>query len=455
MSPEHKRWVDANKRAQKELDELLDAQATAENELEEADEAEMRMEKERSDMLALKLKVDRCKVSYEETKLEFDIQDDEDEEWLGIYYPIALRERKHYHSILSRYAKEKVKYEHAKFVLEKERAKSQDALARSQKERHEWEESREQAVREQAEVDAIAMTRKFTDPRVSVKERMRSFGGGEVPHFLAHACIGKAVVETTLGEIAATADVCYAGDLRIVEQISTEEMTAAFEKHSLDNGESMDLGGVIRAMHEVGRQINDEEGSRFVRYFDVNGNGRIQYAEFEFGLNNMVGTAMPHGLGQEIFADGSQYGGEFYMDKRSGIGMYITATHHFYMGHWSVGVRNGKGIEGRFSSSKRDAMLPAAIVTYQRGIRGKIVRFTTGNPAHVLVYRDYLLQCATARKRASRARRLVVYDVHRHFLRHVHKNQSEATLMDVAGAGLPSIALDDPSLFLNRPIAES
>lgn len=150
---EQRESIEADKAAQKELDELLAAQATAERELEEADEAEERMEKERSEMLAWKIKVDRAYVSYMETKKEFNIEKDDDEEMLGLTFPIALREKKHYESIKSRYVREKEEYENARAVLAKERQESHDALARSHKERLEWQESREKAKRERADIE--------------------------------------------------------------------------------------------------------------------------------------------------------------------------------------------------------------------------------------------------------------------------------------------------------------
>ena len=150
---EEKESLEADKDAQKELDELLAAQATAERELEEADEAEERMEKERSEMLAWKIKVDRSYISYMDTKKEFNIENDDDEEMLGLTYPIALREKKHYESIKARYMKEKEEYENSRAVLAKERQESHDALARSHKERLEWQESREKAKRERADIE--------------------------------------------------------------------------------------------------------------------------------------------------------------------------------------------------------------------------------------------------------------------------------------------------------------
>ena len=62
----------------------------------------------------------------------------------------------------------------------------------------------------------------------------------------------------------------------------------------------------------------------------------------------------------------------------------------------------------------------SAFSTYQHGRRMKVERFLTSNVAHVRMYRDMLALCSTARKRAAKARRLVVYDVRRHAMRTMH-----------------------------------
>jgi SRSO17 transposase len=97
--------------------------------------------------------VDRSYNSYMETKKEFNIENDDDEEMLGLTYPIALREKKHYESIRTRYAKEKEEYEQSRAVLAKEREESHQALERSHKERLEWQESREKAKREREDIE--------------------------------------------------------------------------------------------------------------------------------------------------------------------------------------------------------------------------------------------------------------------------------------------------------------
>jgi hypothetical protein len=425
--------VEADKRAQKEMDELLAAEKTAIKELEEADEAEIRMEKERGEMLQWKIKVDRSRISYEETKKEFRIENDEDEEMLGMANPIALKEKKHYEAILARYQKEKEEYEQSRAVLAKERQESTEALARSHKEKLEWQESRDEALRERAELEAILLARKFTDPSVSVKERMRSLSGdaSDAPRFLAVTKFGKSPITSSVGEIFAGHHDIYAGGFCIVKDVSQEDMRRAFFKHSV-NSERVKLGkesedkfltqsGLQKAVREVGRRINNDEAARLIRSFDTDGNGYIDFAEFEAGIKNMVGMEMPHGFGQEIFQNGSQYAGEFYEDKRHGIGMFVEPLDHFYIGGWEMGVRHGKGIEGRFTSSKRDSMLPGAIVTCHHGGRVKFERFLAGNPAHYAMYRDWLQLCSTARKRAAKARRLVASDVHRHDMREQHK----------------------------------
>ena len=161
---------------------------------------------------------------------------------------------------------------------------------------------------------------------------------------------------SSMGEIYGDADHSYAGEFRVVAEVDEEEMRQAFGNHALDDV-YLDVSGLMLAMRQVGRRINADEGGRLVRSFDTDGNGRIEFKEFKFGLDNMIGMEMPHGLGQELFLS-SEYAGEFYEDKRHGVGILITPSHHFYLGGWEVGVRHGRGIEGRFTSSKRTAMLP-------------------------------------------------------------------------------------------------
>lgn len=162
---------------------------------------------------------------------------------------------------------------------------------------------------------------------------------------------------SSLGEIYADADHSYAGEFRVVAEVEEGDMKNAFNKHAFDDV-YLDVDGLMMAMREVGRRINRDEGERLVRSFDTDGNGRIEFKEFKFGLDNMVGMEMPHGLGQELFRSSSEYAGEFFEDKRHGVGILITPSHHFYLGGWDVGERHGKAIEGRFTSSKRIAMLP-------------------------------------------------------------------------------------------------
>ena len=162
---------------------------------------------------------------------------------------------------------------------------------------------------------------------------------------------------SSLGEIYADAQHSYAGEFEVVKAVDREVMLRAFLKHALE-GQFLKVEGLQKAMREVGRRINTDEGERLARSFDLDGNGGIECKEFEFGLNNMVGMEMPHGLGQEFFQANSEYAGEFYEDKRHGLGILITPSHHFYLGRWEVGMRHGRGIEGRFNSSKREAMLP-------------------------------------------------------------------------------------------------
>ena len=126
---------------------------------------------------------------------------------------------------------------------------------------------------------------------------------------------------------------------------------------------------------------------------------------------------MPHGYGQEVFKNGSQYVGEYYEDKRSGIGKFVTPRHYFFLGNWVLGVRHGKGLIGRYTSKSRTAMLPGAIVSCRDGEWVKIERFSAGNSEHLKFFKDMLLLFDTASKRASYARRLVANSVRRQHMR--------------------------------------
>jgi hypothetical protein len=92
------------------------------------------------------------------------------------------------------------------------------------------------------------------------------------------------------------------------------------------------------------------------------------------GFSRMVGMELPHGLGAEVYMiqantvsgahDGQNgittqntrsqpqqdvraaYEGQFYEDKRYGIGLYRTPKGYFYLGEWVLGLRHGVGIEG-------------------------------------------------------------------------------------------------------------
>ena len=406
----------AEKHAAMELGKLKDAEAQAHRQLEEADDAESRMDKERLEMVAWKVKVDRAWRSYEDTKKELCIEHDQDEEQL--LPPQLLREKKNYEFIFRRYLEEKAEYEESLAKLQKERMESQEALQQVAIDRLEWQRSQDQVMKERAEVEALVLSRKFTDPSVSVRERMRCLTGDpcEAKQFITLTRIGKHGMKTPVGMVVADSSNFFAGEFRIVQAVSIEDMQAAFNKNAVDI-KYLDLPGLKRAMREVGRRINDDEGSRLVRSFDVDGNGRIEFNEFKSGLDNMVGMELPHGYGQEIFADGSQYVGEFYEDKRNGIGMFTAPSHHFYIGQWSVGVRHGKGFEGRYTSNKRVRMLPSAVVTYVNGIREKIYQFATKNAGHLSMFRAMLALTSMAQKRATNARQLVSRDVHRNNMR--------------------------------------
>ena len=92
------------------------------------------------------------------------------------------------------------------------------------------------------------------------------------------------------------------------------------------------------------------------------------------GFSRMVGMELPHGLGAEVYIiqanavsgahvgqigtttqntpsqplqhGRASYEGQFYEDKRCGIGLYCTPKGYFYLGEWVLGLRHGVGIEG-------------------------------------------------------------------------------------------------------------
>jgi len=479
---EKQQALEADKRLQKEAEELEQAEVIAMKELEEANEAELRIEKERTEMLSWKIKCDRARMNYEDTKREFGVEMDTDEEELCLHHPEALRDKKHYEGILKRYSKEKEDYENARAVAEKEKREAQAALDSCHKERIEWQMAAEQAYREKAEVEALAVARKFTDPRVSVKEGIRAYApsGVEPEKFITPSGKGQNLV--SLGLIKANSHRTYAGEFRRVQEVPIEIARAVFNKHAIDGGKVsvldweiigarrphrgqelhcpklayaltkkteftqeewdafginaeqllkgdfiragvsyltpstkfLDATGLIRAMREVGRRINLDESKRLGRAFDVSGDGAVQLEEFALGLNNMVGMDLPHGYGQETFQDGSQYVGQYYEDKRFGTGLYVNSKHFFYIGTWELGIRHGKGIEGRYSSKRREAMLPSCITTYVHGHRKKVERFETKNPEHMRMFKDVLHVYSQASKLASKARTLVASDAYRH-----------------------------------------
>jgi hypothetical protein len=494
---EKQQAIEAGKREQRERLELERARTKAKIEIEQAAEAELRIEKERIEMMAWKIKLDRSRALYEDTKRELQIEDDEDEADLRANYPQAYRDKAHYDGVLKRYLKEKEDYDHSRAVAEIEAREAHEALERCTRDTYAWQKAVENARRERAELEAYATARQFTDPRVSIKERLRAFcaSGTEPQKFMrpkSGSREGKDLV--SIGVIMADYDHIYAGEIFRVQEVPVEAMRAAFIKHAIEGNLSaleweiigstrpfrgreiqnvkladaltlkrefspaecnafgiddsqlqkndfiksghtyftpcakfLDAAGLIRAMREIGRRINTDESNRLLRAFDASGDGGIQLQEFTSGLNNLVGVDLPHGLGQETFKDSSYYAGEYYEDKRSGAGMYVTPHHHFYLGKWELGVRHGKGIEGRYSSKNREAMLPTCIATYEHGHRTKVERFFTGNPAHIRMFKDLLHVCESATKQASKARMLVASDVLRHFVRDENKFLRSAT----------------------------
>jgi hypothetical protein len=89
----------------------------------------------------------------------------------------------------------------------------------------------------------------------------------------------------------------------------------------------VDAAGFQAAMKSIGRLLTLEEAHSLVYYFDTNGNGAVEFKEFQRGVERLVGTGFPHGSGkeyqsQQIPARRCVYVGDFYDDKRHGFGLY-------------------------------------------------------------------------------------------------------------------------------------
>lgn len=401
----------ADQRAEKELVELEEAEQEAEREVQEANTAQERMEKERDEMLAWQAKADRYRTSYYQLKASKGIVDDQDDS-LRVLHPDVFREKNQWQGINSRYQREREQYEAAMEILIKERMESDRALYKAAKERQEWKEARAKALKERQEVDAFVLARKFTDPQVSLKERFRAKvkTSADAPRYVRKSEPKKDGDAVYMGVIQVDEENSYEGEFIVVKDQSEEELSSVFFS-MCDEDQALDLKALQRAMLGVGRRLNLNEAERLVKSFDTDGNGTIEFDEFLAGFRRMVGMELPHGMGVERFGDGTLYEGEIFEDKRIGIGMYTTAgpDQQWYLGGWHLGYRQGKGIEGRFTS--RGVMVPVAVVHCKAGTRQCKERFNPEKEWHLRMLREYSLIVDTARKKASRARLLVQGDI--------------------------------------------
>ena len=424
-----------SKKADEEHLELKEAEMNAYRELAEADLAQELMDKERKEMELWRGRAIRAWETYADIKSEYHVDDsvnDEDEDFMRTNHPEVFRARKHAKVIQERFDKENKEYLKAFEDLVHEREEADAAILKSETEQAEWQEANERAREEQALVEAYALARKFTDPRVSIKERFRALSGSnaeaerEVQAVEEGKCRldGRAI--KNLGIMHGVTEQCkYAGEFHVIEDVDEATVRAAFEA-ACDKAECLTTETLIKAMENVGRRLNDSEAKRLVTSFDNNSDGVIDFKEFVEGLSRMIGMELPHGLGVETYnvydptyvpCDDNavdvpghnhhhmaSYEGEIFEDKRYGIGRYTSPHGNWYMGEWALGVRHGKGFEG---VSIHGDPVPLAIVTCVHGKRTQVDWFSLQNPGHRSMLRRMASVVDTAQKRAEKARRVV------------------------------------------------
>ena len=249
----------------------------------------------------------------------------------------------------------------------------------------------------------------------------------------------------------------FAGDMCVVADEDGETLFAAFQNAldcPLDQDARLNSQTLKRAMAAVGRRLNDDEALRLVKSFDTDANGSIDYHEFVEGFKGMVGMELPHGLGVESYdqvvvldqivalddkqtrvVDGqhttnhlmshhqpldaklatltpahaqelryAMYEGQIFEDKRFGISRFTSRGGHWYLGQWVLGVCCGSGIEGL---TLNGLAVPLALVTCRHDRLLTCERFDANNDVHVAFLRRMSGVVDHARKRATKAHRLL------------------------------------------------
>ncbi|EKX41094.1 hypothetical protein GUITHDRAFT_153921 [Guillardia theta CCMP2712] len=399
----------ADKQAELELKELEEAERIAKQGALEAEAAQSRMERERDEMLAWKAKVDRYQASYEATKNELQIKDD-DEEFLRQNHQFVHREKKQWMNIKNRYEREKETFETSYHELMQKREANDHAMLKAARERVEWQEARQEALREREEIQKFHRLRFFVNPKTSVKERFRAIAGMSVdcPRYL-HATTKKSGEVSYSGMLYADKDNTFSGEFTVVKAMPDSDVVEAFEMHKNDK-ELLTVAGMGRALGRLGRKFDQHECERMMGRFSQSQAG-LALDNFRCLCDHFVGLELPHGLGVERFADGSKYEGEVYEDKRSGIGMYSTSDNFWYLGGWHLGVRHGRGLEGKVTSG--GILVPVALIHCHKGKRTKVERFDPKKPHHRTTIRSMSTIVELARKRATKAQREVIQEAHR------------------------------------------
>eukprot|EP00960_Hanusia_phi_P049923 759880-Hanusia_phi.AAC.2 len=412
----------ADRKAEQELRELEDAERLAKQGALEAEAAQSRMERERDEMLLWKAKVDRYQASYEATKKELGIKDDDDE-FLRQNHQFVLREKKQWVNIKSRYEREKETFEASYHLLMQQREANDHAMLKAARERVEWQEARQEALREREEIARFYRLRFFVNPRTSIKERFRAIAKTSVdcPRYL-HAFTKKNGETCFTGMLYADKDNTYSGEFTVIQAMAESDVAEAFRSHQAEKG-TLTVAGASKALSRLGRKFDAQEVEKLASKFSQSPN-ELTMQEFRSFCSHLVGLEVPHGLGVERFADGSKYEGEIYEDKRSGVGMYSTSDNFWYLGGWQQGVRHGRGLEGKVMSG--GVLVPVAFIQCCKGRRTKIERFDPKKPHHRSSIRAMSMIVEMARKRATKAQREVIQEAHRSERRRTgHKYSTE------------------------------
>jgi len=280
------------KESEEEFERLKEAEQQAIRELAEAEYARGLMEKEKGEMNMWKQRAERTWETFLELKHEYGIVDGSEEDHEENYkenYPEVFKAFRQATSVRSRFKKETTEYEAALRDLEQEQAEANKAIACSNEEQMRWKAANELARQKQALLEAHEIARKFTDPRVSIKERFRALSksNSEARRFIVQSHKGKTThsIPCNLGIIEGPQDKAshsnYAGEFCIVQDVQEDKLYEAYS-NALSKGDADGLtpATLIAAMANVGRRLNNDEADRLVKSFDDDGNGTIDFQEF-------------------------------------------------------------------------------------------------------------------------------------------------------------------------------